>query len=98
VVTQEIEATGTASVRRRKLPAKRAVWLKFGMELLRDRPIQAVCDHLHLRVIASIDCIGEFERGHPAGYMGTARPREVLGPNASFRIRRHSPISFVHKT
>jgi hypothetical protein len=43
LVTQALEATGTASVRRRKLPAERAVWLILGMALLRDRSIQAVC-------------------------------------------------------
>ena len=48
LVTQAPEATGTASIRRRKLPAERAVWLMLGMALLRDRSIQAVCDHLHL--------------------------------------------------
>ena len=48
LVTQALEATRTASVRRRKLPAERAVWLMLGMALLRDRSIQAVCDHLHL--------------------------------------------------
>jgi len=48
LVTQALAATGTASVRRRKLPAERAVWLMLGMALLRDRSIQAVCDHLRL--------------------------------------------------
>ena len=48
LVTQALEVTGTASVRRRKLPAERAIWLMLGMALLRDRSIQAVCDHLHL--------------------------------------------------
>jgi len=48
LVTQALEATGTASVRRRKLAAERAVWLMLGMALLRDRSIQAACDHLHL--------------------------------------------------
>jgi hypothetical protein len=48
LVTQGLEATGTASVRRQKLPAERAVWLLLGVALLRDRSQQAVCDHLHL--------------------------------------------------
>ena len=48
LMTQSLEATGTASVRRRKLPAERTVWLMLSMALLRDRSIQAVCDHLHL--------------------------------------------------
>ena len=47
-VTHALEATGTASVRRRKLSAERAAWLMLGMALLRDRPVQAVCDHLYL--------------------------------------------------
>ena len=48
LATQALEATGTASVRRRKLHAERAVWLMLGMALLRGRSIQSVCDHLHL--------------------------------------------------
>ena len=51
LVTQALEATGTASVRRRKLPAERAVWLMLDMSLLCNRSIQAVCNHLHLRVL-----------------------------------------------
>ena len=48
LVTQALEATGTAPVHLQKLPAERAVWLMLGMALLRDRSQQAVCDHLHL--------------------------------------------------
>ena len=48
LVTRALEATATVSVRRRKLPAERAVWLMHGMALLRDRSIHAVCDQLHL--------------------------------------------------
>ena len=47
-IQQALDRTGTASVRRRKLPADRVVWLVLGMGLLRDRSIRAVCDHLHL--------------------------------------------------
>jgi hypothetical protein len=43
-----LEATGTATVRRRKLPAEHAVWTVIGMALFRDRPIQAVVHHLDL--------------------------------------------------
>ena len=42
LVTQALAAIGTASVRRRKLPAERVVWLMLGMALLRDRSIQSV--------------------------------------------------------
>lgn len=47
-ITQALHASNRVSIRRRKLPAERVVWLILGMALLRDRSIQAVCDHLHL--------------------------------------------------
>lgn len=53
-VAQALEATGTATVRRRKLPAEYVVWLVIGMALLRDRSIAAVVDHLSL-VLPGID-------------------------------------------
>src|SRR6266536_2859567 len=43
-----LQATGAASVRRRKLPAEYVVWLVIGMGLLRDRSIEEVVRHLHL--------------------------------------------------
>jgi transposase IS4-like protein/DDE family transposase len=47
-IRRALEATGTASIRRRKLPAEYAVWTVIGMGLLRDRPIPDVVRHLNL--------------------------------------------------
>jgi hypothetical protein len=47
-VTQALQTTGTASVRRRKFPAEYALWTVIGMGLLRDRSIQECVHHLHL--------------------------------------------------
>jgi hypothetical protein len=47
-IDQALRATGTASVRRRKLPAEYVVWLVIGMGLLRDRSIEEVVRHLNL--------------------------------------------------
>ncbi len=47
-IEQALQATGTATVRRRKLPAEYVVWLVIGMGLLRDRSIQEVVRHLDL--------------------------------------------------
>jgi len=47
-VRRVLTATGTASVRKRKLPAEVVVWLVIGMALLRDRCIDEVVEHLHL--------------------------------------------------
>lgn len=43
-----LEATGTTSIRRRKLPANQVVWLVLGMALYTDRSVTAVLDHLGL--------------------------------------------------
>src|SRR3990172_7765455 len=43
-----LAATGSATVRRRKLPAEQVVWIVIGMALFRDRSIQEVGHHLDL--------------------------------------------------
>jgi len=43
-----LAATGTATLRRRRLPAEQAVWLVLGIGLFRDRPIEDVVDRLEL--------------------------------------------------
>ena len=47
-IEEALRSTGTASIRRRKLPAEQVVWLVLGMALYADRPIQAVLSHLGL--------------------------------------------------
>lgn len=47
-VEQALRATGTATIRRRKLPAEYVVWLVIGMAMLRDRSIAEVVRHLDL--------------------------------------------------
>src|SRR5262245_60177080 len=47
-IAEALAATGTASLRRRKLPAEYVVWLVIGMALFRDRGIPEVVRHLDL--------------------------------------------------
>ena len=47
-VEEALLATGTATLRRRRLPAEQVVWLVIGMGLMRDRPITEVVDDLDL--------------------------------------------------
>jgi len=49
-IADALAATGTASVRRRKLPAEHVVWLVIGMGLCRDRSSAQVAEHLDLVV------------------------------------------------
>lgn len=47
-IEQALQASGTASIRKRKLPAEQVVWLVLGMGLYRNRSIADVCDKLGL--------------------------------------------------
>ena len=47
-IAAALETTGTASVRRRKVPADYVVWLVIAMALFRDRAIASVAQHLEL--------------------------------------------------
>ena len=47
-IEQALQATGTATVRKRRLPAEQVVWLVLGMALFRDRSIVEVVDKLDL--------------------------------------------------
>lgn len=47
-IQDALEATGTASMRRRRLPAEQVIWLVLGMALFRDRSIVAVAESLNL--------------------------------------------------
>src|SRR6266545_3442870 len=47
-IQKALEATGTASLRRRRLPAEQVIWLVLGMALFRDRSIVEVVQSLDL--------------------------------------------------
>jgi hypothetical protein len=47
-IEQALEATGTATLRKRRLPAEQVVWLVIGMAMYRDRPIYDFVNQLDL--------------------------------------------------
>ena len=47
-IEQALQTTGTASIRRRKLPAEHAIWLVIGLALFRNLPLWQVVDQLAL--------------------------------------------------
>lgn len=47
-INEALEATGTATLRRRRLPAEQVIWLVLGIALFRDRRIEQVVDSLDL--------------------------------------------------
>jgi hypothetical protein len=47
-IEEALTATGTATLRRRRLPAEQVIWLVIGMAMMRDRPIAEVASKLDL--------------------------------------------------
>jgi hypothetical protein len=47
-IEQALEATGTATLRKRRLPAEQVVWLVIGMAMYRERPIYDLVEQLDL--------------------------------------------------
>jgi len=47
-IEEALAATGTATIRRRRLPAEQVVWLVVGMALMRDKPLPEIVDRLEL--------------------------------------------------
>ncbi len=52
-IEEALLATGTATIRRRRLPADRTVWLMLGMALMRDLPITEVARQLEVALPAA---------------------------------------------
>lgn len=51
-VEEALVSTGTASMRRRRIPAEQAVWLVLGMAVMRDKPVTAIARELDLALPA----------------------------------------------
>jgi hypothetical protein len=73
-IAAALEATGTASVRRRKLPAEHVVWLVVGMAMFCDRSIAEVVHHLDLVLPTPSGGRGRVTNG------AIVQARDQLGP------------------
>lgn len=51
-IEEALVSTGSATMRRRRLPAEQAVWLVLGMALMRDQPITEVARQLEIALPA----------------------------------------------
>ncbi len=70
-IEEALNATGTASVRRRRFPAEQAVWLVIGMALLRRESIE--------RVVAMLNLVLPGSGGQVAAKSGISKARKRLG-------------------
>lgn len=70
-IEEALQATGTATLRRRRLPAEQVIWLVLGMALFRDRPI--------VEVAAKLDLALPGSRGPTAAPSALAQARKRVG-------------------
>lgn len=52
-IEEALQATGTATVRRRRLPSEQVIWVVLGMALFRDSPVEDVVSKLDLALPGS---------------------------------------------
>jgi IS4 transposase len=70
-IEEALEATGTATLRRRRLPAEQVIWLVLGMALYRNRPID--------EIVAKLDLALPGRRGPTPAPSAVAQARRRLG-------------------
>lgn len=70
-IEEALAATGTATLRRRRLPAEQVIWLVLGMAMMRDRPIVDIVDRLDLAL--------PTPRGELMAASGVSQARTRLG-------------------
>jgi hypothetical protein len=87
-IEQALRATGTATARKRRLPAEQVVWLVLGMALFRDRSIVEIVDKLDLTLPGS----GEA----PVAPSAVPQARARLGEEPMEWLFEHSAHHWAH--
>jgi hypothetical protein len=70
-IEEALKATGTATVRRRRLPAEQVIWLVLGMGIYRNKPIT--------EIVAELDLALPGPRGPRAASSSVTQARSRLG-------------------
>jgi hypothetical protein len=71
-IDQALAATGTATLRRRRLPAEQVIWLVLGMALHRNRSI--------VEIVHTLDLALPDEHGRPVAASAVPKARARVGP------------------
>src|SRR5690349_8847076 len=90
-VDEALAATGTATIRRRRLPADRTVWLVLGVAVMRDLPITAVARQLDVALPAS-----DGSRTVAGSAISQARAR--LGPDPMEWLYLRTAEEWAHRS
>jgi hypothetical protein len=89
-IEQALAASGVATLRRRRIPAERVVWLVVGMALFRDLPIDAVLRHLDVALPA--------KSGKAPAKSGVAQARQRLGAEPLRRLFERTGKHWAEQT
>jgi hypothetical protein len=90
-VEEALLATGTSTIRRRRLPAEQTVWLLLGMAVMRDMPITAVASQLDIALPA-----GDGSRTVASSALTQARTR--LGAEPMEWLFLRSAEEWAHRS
>jgi hypothetical protein len=90
-VMESLLATGTATIRKRRLPAEQTVWLVLGMAVMRDMPITAVAQQLDIALPAA-----DGSRTVASSALTQARAR--LGPEPMEWLFLRSAEEWAHRS
>lgn len=90
-VEEALLATGTATLRRRRLPAEQTVWLLLGMAVMRDMPIATVAQQLDVALPAA-----DGSRTVASSALTQARAR--LGPDPLEWLFLRSAEEWAHRS
>lgn len=87
-IEQALQATGVATLRKRRLPMEQVVWLVLGIALLRDRSILHVADALEVALPA---------RGEGISSSTLSQARQRLGSEPLQWLFRHTAAQWGHQ-
>lgn len=90
-IEEALAATGTATIRRRRLPAEQTVWLVLGMAVMRDLPIAAVARQLDVVLPAA-----DGSRTVAGSALSQARAR--LGPDPMEWLYLRTAEEWAHRS
>ena len=91
LIEEALAATGTATIRKRRLPAERTVWLMLGMSVMRDLPISAVARQLDIALPAH-----DGSRTVASSALSQARAR--LGPEPMEWLYLRTAEEWAHRS
>src|SRR5512138_586995 len=87
-IEEALEATGTATVRRRRLPAEQVIWLVLGMGIYRNKPIT--------EIVAELDLALPGRRGPRTASGSVSQARDRLGDEAIRWLFERCAESWAH--